>query len=315
MSTALGTSSFTFAFNGVTLIVVLVGIVSRTSSSKYALKYKVDWSSKVGITQVAVICMALIYTLWKLLQSAVGANSDSLCTVLCKLSAFSFPMIDFAVYIFLRIRNEKSLTGDESKRRKMFERVLFTMTFVTPILAILNAVYGDGALLGKTTKSCVTQPYAPIALTVSFFEIVVNVGFLFLFIMPLRMLARERSALDSKRVSEISRRNFISCLLCVTGGVFTNTSAAILSLVDSVAPSLSPFLVFGSVLVVIGVLFSTWKAWEWPVFGIGKAHRVVDENGDARPSEPAAVNDRTQLEDIAKPSHPDPNSLGVAHGV
>jgi hypothetical protein len=187
--------------------------------------------------------------------------------------------------MFLTIRNEKSQAGDERRGRKIFERVLFAMTFVTPILAILNAVYGDGLLKGK---SCITQPKYEVALTVAVFEVIINIGFLLLFIVPLRQLAQDRSALDTKRVSEITRRNFVSCLLCVVGGVFTNVSAASLSLTASAAP-LSPYLVFGSVVVVVGVLYSTWKAWEWQIIGLGKSSRVVDENGDARPSEPAGT--------------------------
>jgi hypothetical protein len=289
MSTSLITSSFAFSFHGTALGLVVFGIFNRTSTSKYALKYKVDWSSRVGLSQVFVIVMAMNYAFWKLLQSVIGGNSADLCSSLCKISALSFPLVDFAVYWFLRVRNEKSVAGDESKARKIFERILYALTFITPILAILNAVFGSGSV---KKGSCITQPNASVALTVSVFEIIINFGFLLLFILPLRELARDRSALDTKRVSEISTRNFVSCLVCVIGGVFTNSAAAALTLNSSAAP-VSPYLVIGSVVVVIGLLYSTWKAWEWQVVGLGKASRIVDENGDARPSEPAPVNRMT----------------------
>jgi hypothetical protein len=302
MSASLITSSFATAFHGAALSLVLIGIFNRTSSSRYALKYKVDWSSKVGLSQVIVICAAGNYAFWKLLQSVIGGNSSDLCSSLCKLSAFSFPLLDFAVYFFLRVRNEKSVAGDENKARKIFEKVLYGLTFVTPILGILNAVFGSG-LIKKGT--CITQPDPAVALTVSVFEIIINFGFLLLFILPLRELARDRSAMDTKKVSEISKRNFVSCLVCVIGGVFTNSAAAALTLNTSAAP-ISPYLVIGSVVVVIGLLYSTWKAWEWPLIGLGKASRIVDENGDARPSEPAPVNRKTDVpiggNDIRGPS-------------
>jgi hypothetical protein len=46
-------------------------------------------------------------------------------------------------------------------------------------------------------------------------------------------------------------------------------------------------VVLGSILIVIGVLFPTFKAWEWQLLGLSKSSRVIDENGDARISEPA----------------------------
>jgi len=228
----------------------------------------------------------MLYCFWKLLQATIGYQSEDTCSWLCKMSALSFPLIDFSVYLFLRIRNEKSvMVGEETKARKVFEKILFGMTFITPVLAILNAVFGSGTL---KKQNCTTQPKLQVAITVAVFEVIVNFGFLLLFVLPLRQLARDRSALDSRRVQEISRRNFLSCLLCVVGGVFTNVTAGLLS-ADAQFASASPYLVFGSIIMVIGVLFSTWKAWEWQAIGLGKVSRVIDENGDARPSEPSPI--------------------------
>jgi hypothetical protein len=277
---SLATSSLALSFHCLWLILVVLGISNRTSTNPWAIKYKLDWSSRVGLSQVLVIIMALLYSLLKVLQAVVGPSSDSVCNTLCKLSALVFPLVDFSVYIFLRIRNDKSAVTGDDPAKKWFERVLYTLTIITPCSAVVNAVLGGG----KNIKSvCVTQPNAATALSIAGIEVFLNFGFLALFIIPLRKLARDRSALDSHKVQQISQRNFISCLLCVIGGVFTHSMAATVTLTtdSTTKTNVSPLVSLGSIIMVFGVLFSTWKAWEWKAIGIGATNRIVDENGDA----------------------------------
>jgi len=253
-----------------------------------------------------VINMALLYTLMKVLQAVVGPNSAGECRDLCKLSAFLFPLVDFSVYMFLRIRNEKSnLIGDTDSRKVWFERILYSFTIITPASAIANAVLGGGILV---KGECITTPNAGVALFVAAIELILNFGFLALFVIPLQQLARDRSALDSKRVREITMRNFISCLMCVCGGVFTNVMAASLTLASdpNTKAKISPLVSLGSMMMVSGVLFSTWKAWEWQVVGIGRIARVIDENGDTGNSEAPMRNTAHPPEKKAASSNPGP---------
>eukprot|EP00475_Leptophrys_vorax_P030870 TRINITY_DN4658_c0_g3_i1.p2 TRINITY_DN4658_c0_g3~~TRINITY_DN4658_c0_g3_i1.p2 ORF type:complete len:344 (-),score=77.20 TRINITY_DN4658_c0_g3_i1:1309-2340(-) len=296
---SLATSGLAMSFHGFMLFLVVSGIINRTSTSRFAIKYKLDWSSNVALSQVFVIFMALMYTMLKVLQAVIGPNTDALCSTLCKLSALTFPLVDFCVYMFLRIRNEKSsVTGDDPKKL-WFERILYSLTIITPCSAVVNAVLGGGKNINKV---CVTTPNAYAALSIAGIEIFLNFGFLSLFILPLRKLARDRSALDLKRVQQITQRNFISCLLCVVGGVFTNSMAATVTLTSDATTktNVSPLVSLGSIVMVIGVLFSTWKAWECQFLGIGKAQRIVDDNGDANSDAGGANNRNTRTTGFRK---------------
>jgi hypothetical protein len=244
-------------FNGVTIRLL----------SKYLPTCKLEWKSNGTLLtfQAAVLLLGMCYSSLVLYYiTSITENTPdavSRCAILNKLLGVVHFSCNFFIYQFLLLRAK---AVEVSKWQKWFGKGLFAFIFLELILIVwygievkpLMILLGDGV-----TYTCGAEISSAVTFFYGFFDIVMNIGCLVLFVLPLRELMnyRKKNGSQDESFSTIITRNFRSSVMCVVINICLLVN---ISINDDI--SLAFTFVHGAYSTVSGIacLYATSFAWE-----------------------------------------------------
>jgi hypothetical protein len=277
----------------VLLVFVFFNGVSVQLFSKLLPICRLDWNSNRPLLscQAAVIVLGTCYSALVLYyMTSITENSPddiARCAILGKMLGVVLFSLNFFVYQFLLLRAK---AVELSKVQKWFRKTIFVISFLElaliawygiefkPVMILL----GDGV-----TYSCGTDVPYSVTLFYGFLDIVMNIGCLVLFVLPLRQLINYRKNNDKNynhdqgnSFSIIIRRNFRSSLMCV---VINLCLLVVISSNDDVAVAFTFVHAAYSTVSSFACLYATSFAWEQPhCFGARSNEKATDTTNTSK---------------------------------
>eukprot|EP00475_Leptophrys_vorax_P021144 TRINITY_DN28885_c0_g1_i2.p1 TRINITY_DN28885_c0_g1~~TRINITY_DN28885_c0_g1_i2.p1 ORF type:complete len:347 (+),score=56.32 TRINITY_DN28885_c0_g1_i2:89-1129(+) len=323
----LGLLIFTY---GTTLMLTIGGAALQDSNHRFAvLKYKVSWNSRLVQSQIFEVCMGLLFCSLKLHSILIVGANPADCEALAKVSIVFLTMVDFTVYLFLINRSSTVKFGPEERPDDLKRtRILFAMAMASPVLALFHGIVEEGKVdLANDLCFSETDTVGNFVAHIlgALLNTFLNIGFLYSFLKPLWELSHmSQHHATVHRLDEVTRKNVIACILCVTGGIVYHGMMVVSALpavgipvFDSIDRGYTQtFIYWGNFLLILSTFVSTSKAWEWnmqlvprrPTDEAARLHHARTESGMTRTPRGTAGSDATVRRDAT-------NSIPAPEGV
>jgi hypothetical protein len=213
-----------------TLLVLIAGKWKWLTKKLDLPGFTLAWSNRLLQCLLGQILTVELFHVFNIWQYTAPADQVQRCMYSSKLVVFFYVFQMFFQYLFLNVKVQATLVNP-SKTSRYLDLFLKLLTFVViPVLMILVFILFEGnyisTISGKPVCVMTTNPWWAITLVV--LDVVLNAGFLALFIMPIMQLIQvekqARKSISSKSSGEddrvkmlmsVARRNLIATSVCV----------------------------------------------------------------------------------------------------
>jgi uncharacterized membrane protein len=216
-----------------TLAVLLLGKSKAFTNFFNLPEFKLDWNNPLFLCLVGQILCVEMFHVFNIWEYTSPLEEASRCNYAAKMVVFFYVFQCFFLYLFLMIKVRTTLLT-HTKFTQYLDLILRLLTFgVIPSLMILVFFLFTGEFVengaGQHICVMVSSPYWIMVLV--FLDIVLNAGFLLLFILPIMQLIKADEVLKSsegniaaktssdsdrrKMLMVVAKRNLIATTFCV----------------------------------------------------------------------------------------------------
>jgi len=214
------------------ILAILLGKWKWFTDKTHLPSFTIAWKNPTLACVISQMIGVMMFHISQLSMYTTPFGDKHRCDTSSQMLVFSYVLQCFFVYVFLLLKIQTTFLG-HTKFTSLMERGLKLVTFCCiPILGIVAFFLFDGKFYndGYGTPICVmmTTPFWIIVLAV--LDIILNLGFLLLFVLPLRQLiqaedmmaksdpaARTSNDLSRRKLlMDVARRNLIATSACVT---------------------------------------------------------------------------------------------------